>query len=54
MAVAMAEGESLELQSGWLVPEQKSVRGSLVTKWVFDSTHPSYYSEGNPTEENER
>ena len=45
MAVVGAEGESLELQSGWLVPEQKSVRGSLVTKWVFDSNHPSYYSE---------
>lgn len=54
MAVQHAEGDSLEVESGWLVPEQKMVRGSLVTKWRLDPDHPSYYSEGNPTERNER
>lgn len=54
MAVQNAEGDSLELEFGWLVPEQKMVRGSLVTKWVFDSNHPSYYSEATPTKEKNR
>ena len=51
MAVVNAEGDSLSLEAGWLVPEQRMVRGSLVTKWVFDINHPSYYSEANPTKE---
>lgn len=51
MAVVNAEGDSLSLEAGWLVPEQRMVRGSLVTKWVFDLNHPSYYSEANPTKE---
>ena len=54
MAVQNAEGDSLELELGWLVPEQKMVRGSLVTKWVFDSNHPSHYSEATPTKEKNR
>ena len=45
MAVQNAEGDSLEMESGWLVPEQKMVRGSLVTKWRIDANHPSYYAD---------
>lgn len=43
MALRNAEGDSLEMESGWLVPEVKQVRGWTVTKWRLDTNSPAYY-----------
>lgn len=42
MAIQNAEGDSLELESGWLVPEIKQVRGWTVTKWHLDHEAPAH------------
>jgi hypothetical protein len=52
MAVLGAEPDAEGMEAGWLVPEQRLVRSSNVTRWVFDIHHPSYYSEvSTPTKE---
>lgn len=43
MAILHAEGDSLELEWGWLKPVVKQVRGWTVTKWHIDTEPPAYY-----------